>query len=202
MTKCIVLCLLLPAVMPLADAAIAQDGRWMLGFDLLADSVGGDDDPDALTITDPAFGAALQIGYLFTPSLQLRLYAASADHETSDADVDIRVGGGTFDLAYVFRPGAAVRPFLAGGLGGFRAEAQDDAFEYAAEGSAMSFSGGMHVLLGRKVTFHTQARLEVINWNEAQATLNLPDGSSQTFTAPIDDSGGAFKVSVGVCLWL
>ena len=173
MIKRIAFCLLLPAAMLMADVAIAQDGRWMLGLDLLTDSLGEDDDADALVIDSPAFGAALQLGYLFTPSLQLRLYAASANHETNAAGVDLRVGGGTFDLVYVFRPGATVRPFLTGGLGGFRAEIKDDGFAYSAEGPGMSFGAGMHVLLGRKFTFHTQARLEAINWDEAQADSDL-----------------------------
>ncbi|MDO9171797.1 MAG: outer membrane beta-barrel protein [bacterium] len=186
-----------------APAAAEGDfgGRWLLGFDIVSSTVGANEDAATLFIEETAPGAGLQIGYLFTPNFQVRLFAAAAEHETSDPDVKIRVGGGTFDAVYLFRAGQKVRPYVFGGLGGFTVESQQADLLYKAEGPGMALGGGVHVMLSRKVSLHGALRYEAINWDKVTATYE-GSGGSTSVTVPVDEEGTAGKVLVGVVFWL
>ncbi|MDO9170305.1 MAG: outer membrane beta-barrel protein, partial [bacterium] len=144
---------LLTAFAAVASAADYDfGGRWLLGFDAVSSTVGANEDAADLLIEETAPGVGLQIGYLFTPNFQLRLFAAAAEHETSDPDVKIQVGGGTLDAVYLFRAGQKIRPYVFGGLGGFTVESQQADLLYKAEGPGMALGGGVHVMLSRKVS--------------------------------------------------
>ena len=184
-----------------AAAADWEGGRWLLGLDAVSSTIGANEDAADLLIDETAPGAGLQIGYLFTPNFQLRLFAASAEHETSDPDVKIRFGGGTLDAVYLFRAGQKVRPYVFGGLGGFSLESQQADLLYEAEGPGMALGGGVHVMLSRKVSLHGALRYEAINWDKVTATYDGPGGSASV-TVPVDEEGTAGKVLVGIVFWL
>jgi len=189
------------AAAPPAAAADGDGGRWLFGFDAVSSTVGANEDAAAVLIEETAPGAGLQIGYLFTPNFQLRLFAAVAEHETSDPDVKIQVGGSTLDAVYLFRAGRKVRPYVFGGLGGFTVESQQADLLYKAEGPGMALGGGVHVMLGRKVSLHGALRFEAINWDKVTATYS-GSGGSASVTVPVDEEGTAGKVLVGVVFWL
>ncbi|MDO9695468.1 MAG: outer membrane beta-barrel protein [Candidatus Latescibacteria bacterium] len=196
----IVLLTCLAAAAP-AVAADWEGGRWLLGFDIVSSTVGANEDANDLFIEETAPGAGMQIGYLFTPNFQLRLFVAAAEHETSDPDVKILFGGGTLDAVYLFRAGQKVRPYVFGGLGGFSLESQQADLLYEAEGPGMALGGGVHVMLGRKVSLHGALRYEAINWDKVTATYDGPGGSASV-TVPVDEEGTAGKVLVGIVFWL
>ncbi len=189
-----------------AAAASAADydleGRWLIGIDAVSNTVGANDRADGLFIEETAPGAGLQFGYMFTQNFQVRLYAAAADHGTSNPDLDIRVGGGTFDAVYLFRTGRQVRPYVFGGLGGFNLESRQADLLYSAEGPGMAIGGGVQVMLGRRVSLHGALRFEAIYWEKVSATYAGPGGGSATVTVPVDEEGTTGNVLLGISLWL
>ena len=183
-----------------ARPATAWDGRWCVGLEALSSHVGESDEADAVTIDTDAGGGGLQVGYLVTPSFQVRLWAGAADHATSDPDVTIVFGGGTFDAVYLFRPGTTLRPYVFGGAGGYVAESQQDDLTYDISGPGIAFGGGAHLQLARHWTLHGSLRLESINWEKATVTYDGPGGETQ-IESPIDDSGWASRLSLGIAAW-
>lgn len=190
-------------ILLLAGAACAQEGRWMIGLDALSSSIGKNDNASTVVVDESAPGVGFQAGYLFTPTFMVRLYAGSADHHTNDPNVDIRFGGGTVDAVYLFSPGAKVRPYVFGGVGGFKLESQQaSALSYSAEGGGAALGAGLHVMLGRKVSLHGSLRFEAVNWNKVTATYTASNGSQAIVSTPVDENGNAAKFTVGLSVWL
>lgn len=181
-----------------------NEHRWLLGVDLVAGTVGGNDDADGpgdIVIDEKAGGLGLQFGYLVRPSFLLRLTAVGADHDTSDPEVTIRFGGGTLDAVFLFRDGHPFRPYLFAGVGGYQASSRQDEVVYEIRGPGLAFGAGMHLRLGARATLHGALRVEAINWEKAGAQLDLPDVEVQIET-PIDEDGLASKVMLGMGFWL
>ena len=183
-----------------AGPAAAWEGRWLVGFDFVASHIGDSDDADEIVLDNSAGGGGLHAGYLITPSFMLRLGGAVAEHNTNVADVTIRFGGGTLDAVYLFRPGTTFRPYIFGGVGGYQAESQVADLIFDVSGPGLAFGGGAHLQLGRHFTLHGSLRLESINWEEATVTYDRPGGLAQ-IAAPIDESGWASKLALGVGAW-
>lgn len=203
--RAVIVAALLALALPAAPAAAQMaDHRWLLGLDLVAGTVGENEDatdPGEIMIDEKAGGLGLQLGYLLRPSFMLRLTAVGADHETSDPDVTIRFGGGTLDAVFLFREGRPFRPYLFAGVGGYQAESQQADVTYQIRGPGLAFGAGMHLRLGGHATLHGALRLEAINWEKATAVLDLPGGDVEV-EAPIDEDGWASKVMLGVAFWL
>ncbi len=195
------LIVLLVALLPGA-VALAGDVQnpWLIGIDIVGNGVNDGEDDDALAIEENGNGGALQIGYQFTPSFALRLYASGATHKTDIADVDILFSGGTVEAMYLFRPGQSFRPYLFGGLGGYAAESQRDEFTYSTEGPGASFGGGLYHFFTPHVSLHASARLEFVNWDTAKVSLETATGTIEG-EIPIDESGSAAKLTLGMGFW-
>lgn len=197
----------LAVLLPLTAAparAQTMEHRWLLGVDLVAGTVGENEDadgPDDIVIDEKAGGLGLQFGCLLTPSFLLRLCAVGADHQTSDPDVTIRFGGGTLDAVFLFRDGHPFRPYLFAGAGGYQAESRQAEVVYRIRGPGVAFGAGMHLRLGARTTLHGALRVEAINWEKAGARLDLPDLDIEIET-PIDEDGWASKVMLGLGFWL
>lgn len=185
-----------------ATAAPAQQGRWMVGLDVVSSRIGENEEADEVVVDETAPGGAIQVGYLVTPSFMLRLYAAAADHPTSQAGIDLRFGGGTIDAVYLFREGYDVRPYLFAGLGGFSLESRRGDLTYKTEGPGMTAGAGMHAMLGGRVSLHGSLRVEWVNWRETSATITAPGGGTATVTTPVDESGTAVKLTLGIGFWI
>ena len=193
--------LLLAWLLPGSNAvAGGADEPWLVGFDFLGNTVGDDEEDDGLAIEEGGAGGALQFGYLFTPSFLLRLYASGATHETDNPDVDILFSGGTIEAMYLFRPDQPFRPYLFGGLGAYSAESQQGDFTYSTSGPGVSFGGGMYYFFNPHVSLHASARLEAVNWDKATVTLDTPQGTLEA-EIPVDDSGSAAKLTLGMGFW-
>lgn len=195
------LVLLFVFLLPVQDVHAARDENpWVIGLDFLANRAGDEDDYEDFRIEETGGGAALQVGYLFTPSFLLRLYLGGAVHETDYADVDVSFGGALIEAAYIFRAGEAFRPYLFGGVGGFAAEAEENNLTYSTEGPGASFGVGLYYWFNPHVSLHSSARLEAVNWDKATYSI---DTGSATIEAevPVDDEGSAAKLTLGVAFW-
>lgn len=192
------------AIAPAPARAQDPQHRWLLGLDLVAGTVGDNEDatgPDDITIEQKAGGLGLQLGWLLKPSFMLRLSAVGADHDTSDPDVTVRFGGGTLDAVFLFREGLPLRPYLFAGVGGYQAESRQQDVVYDIRGPGVAFGAGLHLRLGARATLHGALRVEAINWEKASVLLDLPGGDLEV-EAPIDEDGWASKVMLGVAFWL
>lgn len=192
------LAMLLPGAV--AHAAIPTEDPWVIGLDGLGNTMGNDEPNDDFQIEENGGGAAIQIGYLFGPSFLLRFYGAGAVHQTSNPEVDVSFSGGLIEAAYLFRPDSAFRPYLFGGLGGFRAESQEDAFTYSTEGPGVSFGGGLYWFFHRHFALHSSTRLEAVNWDTVELSVETASGTI-VVEGPADDSGSALKFTLGLSVW-
>ena len=186
----------------LTASQVAAGDRWLIGLDGLSSHIEDNNDEDSISVDEKASGGALQIGYRFSPNFMLRIYGGTADHPTSDPKVDIRFGGGLFEGVYLYRDGQSLRPYMFGGVGGFGLESQQASLLYKAEGAGVSFGGGLHYLVSRRVSLHGSLRLEAVNWNTVSVTYTAPDGGELAVETPVEESGFASKVTFGVAFWL
>lgn len=195
------LVLLFVFVLPAHDVhAAGNENPWLIGLDFLSNRAGDEDDYEDFRIEETGGGAALQVGYRFTPSFLLRLYMSGARHETSYADVDVTFAGGLIEAMYLFRPEQAFRPYLFGGVGGFQAEAEENALTYSTEGPGASFGGGLYYWFNPHVSLHSSARIELVNWDKATYSIDTGTGTIEA-EVPVDDSGSAAKLTLGMAFW-
>lgn len=196
-----VLVLLLNALLPAGGALAGEvESPWVIGLDLLGNSIDEDDSGDEFIVEQDGGGAALQFGYQFGPSFQLRFYGSGALHETTDPDVDVLFSGALIEGLYLFRPGQNFRPYVFGGLGGYALESQKDNFTYSASGPGASLGGGMHYFLNPHVSLHSSVRLEAVNWDTLTLSVESETGTIEV-EAPIDESGNAAKFTFGMGFW-
>ena len=196
-----ILVLLLTSLFPGPEAYAGDLGNnWLIGIDGVGSNIGEDEDGDTLVIEEDGGGGALQVGYSFSPSFQLRFYGSGALHETSNPDVDILFSGALFEAVYLFKPGQNFRPYVFGGLGGFVAESQQGNFTYSMEGPGASLGGGLHYFLNNHVSIHSSVRLEAVNWDTVNMTFDTRSGIIE-LEAPIDESGTATTFTLGMGLW-
>ncbi len=178
-------------------------GRWFLGVSAVSSHIGADDeqpdDPPGLVYVDEVGGGiALEAGYAITPTFLLRLYLSGAQHETSDPDIDYRLGGASVEGMILFNPGRPLRPYVVGGLGGFRMESDQDGYDYEVNGGGAILGGGLRYALGRIVALDFGLRAEFINWQEERVVVDLPGGGSAVLENPVEGSGTAGKFTLGV----
>jgi hypothetical protein len=192
---------LLLAALLAAGGAAAQDGRWLLGLDGLSSHIEDNNEEDIFVVDEQSGGLALQVGYRFSPSFMLRVYGGAAEHATNIDGIDIAFLGSLLEGVYLFGDGNAFRPYLFGGLGGFKLESRQDALLYEADGAGISFGGGAHYLLGGTVSLHGSLRLEAVNWNNVSVTYE-DDSGAVSIETPVEESGFASKVTLGVAFWL
>lgn len=193
--------LLLVFLLPAPDAHAARDENpWMIGLDFLANHAGDEDDYQDFSIDEKGGGAALQFGYRFTPRFLLRLYLSGAKHETDYADVDVTFSGGLIEAMYLFRPDEAFRPYLFGGVGGFKAEAKEEVFTYSTEGPGASFGAGLYYWFTPHVSLHSSVRLEAVNWDKTTYSIDTGIATIEA-EVPVDDEGSAAKFTLGMAFW-
>lgn len=202
MTKRMIILLSVAALL-LGTVAVADDddryphGRWAIGIDGLRSIIGDTEEDEFVLVDEEAPGAAFQVGYMVSPSLQLRLYTGAAAHPTAFDGLNVTYGSGTIDLVYLFRQGAGFRPYIAGGLGGFTLESQVGSFKFETEGGGAALGIGFHWHLNRRLALHGQVRSEAINWKLARAT----NEAGEILETPVEWSGSAGKVALGLAVW-
>ncbi len=186
--------------------ATATDGKFFIGLDFLTNHIGADDPqtgdpPGTIYVEESGGGVGLHLGFSLTDKFKLRLYGSGARHETTAADVELRLTGATLEALYMFSPASVMRPYLHGGLGGYVVESEQDAFSYKTDGPGVVFGAGFYYFLGRHFALDFSLRGEWINWETASAELVLPGGHRVTTETPVEESGFAGKFTLGGSVW-
>lgn len=194
------------ALSPLSASAAEGTRGFSLALDAHRSHIGADDPTasspdDALFVDEVGSGGSLSLGWGFTPTFTLRLVMSGSRHETTRDDVDLRLTAITLEAVHYFQPGRPLRPYVFGGLGGFRGESEDDPFTWESEGGAVVFGAGLAYFLSRDFAFTFTARGEAINWDKTTATLALPGGGTLVSEQPVDEGGLAGKFAVGMGWW-
>jgi hypothetical protein len=174
--------------------------RWLLGLDAVASTLNANDQQPEVLLDERANGPGLQVGWLLKPTLMLRVSASAADHGTNIAGTALRVGGGTFDAAWLMREGQAFRPYLFAGAGGYQATATNDALVYEISGPGLAFGAGWLLRVRGSVSLHGELRVESVRWPAADVTL-AGEGEPRAVAEPLDRDGWGSKVLVGLAWW-
>ncbi len=182
---------------PAPAAEVVPAHRWLVGLDIAAATLNANDKTDVVRVDERANGPALQVGWLLKPTLMLRVSASAADFPTNIEGVDLRVGGGTFDVVWLPRDGQAFRPYVFAGAGGYQATATGDRLVYQIDAPGLVFGAGWYLRLRGEVLLHGGLRVESVRWPAADVTLAGPDGPVGV-PEPLDRDGWGSRVLIGV----
>jgi hypothetical protein len=156
--------------------------------------------PGQFFIDDTGQGAIITVGYAFLPQFALRFTGGTAQHSTSRSDVSVYHSSGVLEAHYRFLPARRVRPYVFGGLGGTDLRADHEGFRVRTSGGVAVLGAGLLGNLTDHLLADLSFRADWINWNKVEVSQDLPDGSTAQLESPIEESGGAAKLLVGL-LW-
>ncbi len=185
---------------PALAAEPARASRWVVGLDAVASTLNANDKQPEVRLDERAHGPGLQVGWLLKPTLMLRVAGAAADHGTSLAGTNLRVGGGTFDAVWLMRDRQAFRPYLFAGAGGYQVTATNEALVYEISGPGLAFGAGWFLRAKGNLSLHGELRVESVRWPAADVTLAGPDGP-EPVAELLDRDGWGSKVMVGLAWW-
>jgi len=192
---------LLAAVSPAAaQEAWGQSKGASLGLKLVIDGTG---EGEAANPGDPhidAIGAGLALvgGYTWSPRFHTRLVLGSATHGTSVPDFDVQRSWGTFEAHYRFLPERQVCPYAFGALGGSDVRAEEGPNRVKFSGGTAGIGAGLLVGFTPRWVLDLSSSLEGINWNKAEWSQDQPGGGTLQYQNAIEESGGAFRIDLGL----
>lgn len=180
-----------------------QAKGWFLDFRILSDHIGaedpGPDSPqDAVFVEEQGGGVGLGVGYTFTPSFALRLALGGARHETTQEGVELVHASITLEAVARFLHGQRAQPYLYGGLGGATLEFTSGRFESRTSGGVAVLGAGVEYHLTRHLALDAGARLDLINWDRVEVSAEIPGGGEVRLEDPVDESGSAAKLLLGL----
>jgi opacity protein-like surface antigen len=180
-----------------------QARGWSVGFQFLSDFIGAEDpqpgsSTDAVFVEEQGGGGVLHLGYAFTPTFALRFAVAGARHETTKEDVEIDHLSATVEAVFRFLHGERAQPYLFGGLGGATLEFNSDVFDSKTSGGVAVLGAGFQYHLTRHLSLDLAGRLDLINWDKVEVSAELPGGETIRLEDPVDESGSAGKILLGV----
>jgi hypothetical protein len=172
---------------------LSLHGDW-----LGAKKEGANPDPEQLFIDENGGGGTFWIGYTFTPSVQLRLAAGGAQHDTSDeATLYHNVLG--LELHVRFLPEARFRPVLFAGLGGTSLTISTDEYDADADGGMATIGGGVLLHASSHFIVESSVRAEFINWDSVTLRREVAPGTFVELVDPVgEDEGGSVRFDLGV----
>jgi opacity protein-like surface antigen len=180
-----------------------QDRGWSLGLDFVLDFIGAEDpgpesSPDAIYVNETGGGLAFHLGYAFTPVFGLRLTAIGAGHETTRDGISVSNASVTLEALVRFLHGKRFQPYALGGLGGATLQFNNEVLDTRTSGGTAVVGGGVQYHLSRHLALDLAGRLDLINWDKVEVTATLPDGSKAQLENPVDESGSAAKLMLGL----
>ncbi|MBI5710658.1 MAG: porin family protein [Candidatus Eisenbacteria bacterium] len=181
----------------------AHQRGFSLGLQYQANFTGAEDPgpgsaPNQLFIEEAGNGLTFLGGYGFTPHFAMRLTAGTAAHRTTQAAVEVYQSSVVLEAHYRFLPGERARPYVFGGLGGTDIRADQEGFHVQTSGALAALGVGVLYDLTGHLAADLTARLDLINWNSVKVTQDLPDGSTVRLENPIQETGSAGKLMLGL----
>jgi opacity protein-like surface antigen len=155
-------------------------------------------DPRGLYFEEVGHGAALQLGYAFTPHFGLRFGLGTASHGTTQEAVEALFSRVLIEAHYRFLPRERARPYLVGGLGGASIRVDSEGYESEISGGVAVFGAGLLFNVTEHLVLDFSGRLDSVNWTETKVTVALPDGGTIELAQPVDESGSAGEFLFGV----
>jgi len=195
--------LLLLAGVPAAADSWGHERGWSIGVEALADFIGAEDPgpgsgANAVFVEEGGGGILLHLGYAFTPRFAMRLGAAAARHGTTRAGVEVDHASLTVEAHCRFLHGEPLQPYVFGGLGGAALEFTSGSLDSKTSGGEAVLGVGLLYHITRHLALDLAARLDLINWNTVEVTAKLPSGGEIRLASPVDESGSAGKLVLGL----
>ncbi|MEZ4648640.1 MAG: sigma 54-interacting transcriptional regulator [Candidatus Eisenbacteria bacterium] len=180
--------------------ARVSDRLGILGDWIGAEDPAPDSSDEALFIEDAGGGVSVLVGYDWTRHFGLAFRMSGARHDTTLED--LTVAHNSAEIEAHWRPGSNpdVRPYLFGGIGGNTLRVDTDLADVDTRGGSAVLGSGVLVRLRGNFWFDLAGRLQFINWDEIEVTLSDGQGDQVSASTPVDESGTAGQVTVGV-LW-
>jgi opacity protein-like surface antigen len=180
-----------------------QDRGWSLGLDFALDFIGAEDPgpdspPDAVYVNETGGGLAFHLGYAFTSVFGLRLTAIGAHHETTREGIGVNNASVTIEALVRFLHGKRFQPYVLVGLGGATLDFNNEVLDTRTSGGTAVLGGGVQYHLTRHLALDLAGRLDLINWDKVEVTAELPDGSKARLENPVNESGSAAKLLLGL----
>ena len=186
-----------------SPARADDDKGFRIGLGILGDWIGAEDpapdaSDDALYIEDGGGGVSVTLGYDWSRQFGLALRMSGARHDTTLDDIS--VAHNSAEIEAHWRPGshADVRPYLFGGVGGNTLRVDTDLADADVRGGSAVLGSGVLVRLRGNFWFDLAGRLQFINWDEIEVTLSDGNGDQVSASTPVDESGTAGQITVGV----
>jgi len=202
------LLLLLWFVVALASPAQSQEdwaqpsgfrfGLYMNGTGIGAENPPANADPDDLYLDEGGGGLSLMLGYSISRRVDVYLNLSSSEHRTTQSHIEAYYTSVIAEAHYQLLPDERVRPYLIGGLGGVGLAVDADELKSETMGGAVGLGVGMLWNLTEHLLLDSSIRIDMIDWNEVKLTRELPSGHEITLANPVDDSGGAGRLQLGL----
>ncbi|NNE10344.1 MAG: hypothetical protein HKN20_17420 [Gemmatimonadetes bacterium] len=188
------------ALLLLANEAGAS--RWSLG--LRAEAVSFEHDRVGDLILEPAGGVRFHVGFDLAPQVPLRLAIHASRHRAGASGDEYQFGGAQLELAYRFRAGSRLQPFLMAAIGGNAVVDEiEEERRTATNGPSSSIGAGLVLPLdseGEHFAFELGAAWSPLNWNEVVVREADGEGGTTETTVPVEDSGSNVRGFAGVLI--
>ncbi len=155
-------------------------------------------DSEGLYFDRMGHGITIQVGYGIDPSLGLHLTIGSADHKTNQDGVKAAHATLALELHRRFLCGGRTQPYLIGGLGAAMVRVDAEGYESEIVGGMAVFGLGLLYGLTDRLFLDASARLDLVNWNKVRVIRHLEDGGEAKLTEPLEESGTAGKIRLGI----
>jgi len=191
------------------DDALAEQSGWAqargfaVGLQFQGNFIGASDpdaetDENAIFIDETGGGATIHLGYTFVPAFALRLAIGMARHETTREAVEGFYNTVALEAHWRFLPQERARPYIYGALGGAGFMLDTDEYEGEISGGMAGLGFGLLYNLTRHLLIDLNTRLDLINWDEAKWTRDVPGIGEVSVSAPVDDDGSAWRFQFGL----
>lgn len=177
---------------PVYAGDVDRDHGFYLGLALQGSYIGQDPAPGSLLLIDENGGGLdVRFGYSFNPAFSLELTAGGANHDTNDANTDMRFGTSRLLVSYRFMPGQAVRPYVRGGFGVYSLRLEQPGIEVTASGGGLPFSGGVDYFFNRHFSLGLDFTFNVIQYSN----IDVKSGPS-TVSQDVNEDGSQSSLAL------
>jgi opacity protein-like surface antigen len=173
-----------------------EDGRdhgAYLGIRFMGSSLHLDNDDADFFIKDDGGGFTLLGGYSFNEVFSLELDIVGVRHDTSNPEIDARMGGAMIFAHYRFAPGNDFRPYIKGGVGGYGLELDAGDANVHIEGGGVPIGGGFDYFFSPHFSLGADFTHNIIKYEELHVDLGDVDVAFD-----VDEEGSMSSVGLSL----